>query len=271
VKLFGSFPDAIVKAASLLEFQSHVVHTERWQSMDISKKPEMATHEVLNFSFQVPMATDRLEYYQNEIQPNLPWADRHFEMERVSGLPINPGTTWREWPYALSADKFRTEGEQFSHSYAERYWPKHAHMIEGMPEASPMTGIRYDYGDLLDVVALLKRQPLTRQAILPVWFPEDTGAIKDQRVPCSISYHFIRRFDRLHIVYQLRSCDFVRHFRDDIYLTVRLLLWVLERLRELDPAKWESCDPGIFTMHITSLHLFANDYHNLFSRKSARG
>lgn len=62
------------------------------------------------------------------------------------------------------------------------------------------------------------------------------------------------------MVYYLRSCDFVRHFRDDVYLSIRLLLWVLEQCRLANPEMgWEDIKPGTFTMHITSLHCFETD------------
>lgn len=126
-------------------------------------------------------------------------------------------------------------------------------------------GIRYPYGDLSDVVRQIAREPLTRQAILPVFFPEDTGAVHGGRVPCSIFYQFFVRDGQMAVTYMLRSCDIVRHFRDDIYLTVRLLLWVLQEARKLNPALAD-VRPGEFVMMITSLHMFVNDYYVKWGR-----
>ncbi len=95
---------------------------------------------------------------------------------------------------------------------------------------STMFGIRYNYGDFGDVIRLLQREPFTRQAFLPMWFPEDTGSVHGERVPCTIGYHFMRRGNYLHIVYYIRSCDYLRHFRDDIYVACINLMWVLETL-----------------------------------------
>jgi hypothetical protein len=67
------------------------------------------------------------------------------------------------------------------------------------------------------------------------------------------------REDKLDINYHIRSCDFIRHFRDDIYLTVRLQLWVLEQCRKLNP-QWDDVTLGRFDMQIGSLHVFRNDY-----------
>jgi thymidylate synthase len=238
--------------------------------------------ELFNRSFTLDLRAEQdLGVIAEAIKPNLPWADRHFVEERVSGEPINPGETWKIWPYARSAAAHLREGEnvpQYDHSYAERYWPKYAGTTpdgclpsdgEFFMDKPAISGIRFPIGDLADLVAVLIDDPLTRQAYLPIFFPEDTmGARMGKRVPCTLGYHFIRRpmgnfGDFLHIVYPMRSCDYVRHFRDDVYLTIRLLLWVLEQCKGLDPDNWEDVQPGTFRMHITSLHMFRQDRENI--------
>ena len=58
------------------------------------------------------------------------------------------------------------------------------------------------------------------------------------------------------MVYYIRSCDYIRHFRDDIYMACRKLMWVLDILKKRDPVRWNNVKPGYFAMHITSLHCF---------------
>lgn len=257
------------------------VHTERWQSWDISQRPEAQMVEVMHFSLMAPMPSEDLQYYRDQIQPNLPWADDHFE-ERVSGTPMNPGTEWANWPWARAANRHR-EAEQFNHNYMERYWPKLAGTVSkgtataeefntefnklidaASPGPASHNGIRHQYGDLMDVVNLLAQEPQTRQAYLPIWFPEDTGVTHSGRKPCTLGYHFIMRNGKLDIRYDIRSCDLFRHFRDDIYLTVRLAKWVLDKCREINPDVWGDITLGNFVMHITSLHMFINDYRVKF-------
>lgn len=275
MKIFDNFEDAYQGAKEL--FPAEHVNSQVWQGSDISEKPEMAMHEVLFYSFMVNMAgyKEVLNKFEVDIKPNMPWADRHFE-ERVCGAPINPGVEWENWPYAKSAGEFLDENEQFNHNYMERYWPRMAGALANPtrkvqdylgkvervlpPGRSLNRGIRHDYGDLAGVVRHLVKHPLTRQAYLPVWFPEDTGDVHEDRKPCTLGYHFIMRDGQLHVTYYIRSCDYVRHFRDDIYLTVRLVLWVLEQCREQDPDTWMNVELGSFVMHITSLHMFRNDY-----------
>jgi hypothetical protein len=275
-----SFLVADARLRALMVEDSDRVHTATWQGADIAARPEAEMRELLNVTLSVALRghTD-LDLWRREIRPNLPWADEHFE-ERVSGQPLNPPPSWVRWPWANSADKFRS-GEKFNHTYPERYWPKRAGASErgmiGALHAIPNYGIRGHYGDLNDVVELLRRDPLTRQAYLPIFFPEDTGVGDGGRKPCTLGYQFIVRHNRLHVFYPMRSCDLTRHFRDDCYLTVRLLLWVLERLQfsllEVDresKAFWSNVVPGSLTMHMTSLHCFIGDWHLLNNERNDR-
>lgn len=262
---------AVGSLTNAMKLDSLELHPPHWQSIDVSKQPAARMRELVNVAFQVALPNEELQYYRDQLRPNTPWADDHFEQERVSGQPINPGETWKQWPGAHSANKFRREGEAFSHSYAERYWPNFANQTYGgtLPPSNPNVklhhhqGIRYRYGDLEDVAMLLARDPLTRQAYLPVWFPEDTGVVHGERVPCTLGYHFLMRNAKLHVFYPIRSCDFTLHFRDDLYLTIRLLLWMLERCRAYAPEAWLEIHPGDLTFWAGSLHCFVNAWRTL--------
>ena len=251
MKKFGRFNDVISWTAQQMYDYSYEVHTEKWQGKEIKHDPKYTMIETLNLSFSCQMSSD-LKEIGEQIKPNFAWADEHFE-ERVSGLPLNPPPSHVRWPYAQKNNAEFGGLEKFSHTYPERIWPKFASDIPN----SKMSGIRYEYCDFNDVVELMSREPFTRQAFLPIWFPEDTGSVTGERVPCSIGYHFIRRGDWVHVVYYIRSCDFFRHFRDDIYLCAKKVFWLIEKLREKDPENWNNVKPGILTMHITSLHAWA--------------
>lgn len=281
---FPTFASACEQLSHRLRYKSHLVHSARWQGADIAARPEMATHELTHTAFCVPLPHEDRDLYAADIRPNMPWAEDHFR-ERICGRPINPGVEWQNWPFSKSAASFLDPRGMFNHNYMERYWPKQAGKFDvptkdaedwdavaqdvwgkktgGLP--SPLHGIMYDYGDLGDVVQLLASDPYTRQAYLPVWFPEDTGG-GSKRAPCTIGYHFLMRDGKLDINYHIRSCDFVRHFRDDLYLAVRLLLWMLESCR-LCSRDWNDVTPGMFIMQIGSLHIFRNDYHMLYGNR----
>jgi hypothetical protein len=224
------------------------VKTEKWQGRD--RPPDMV--ELLNQTFEAPIPPTPYEGF-GSLPVNLPWAEDHFE-ERVGGKPLNPGEQWKNWPYYrnnIANDQFRTEGRRFTHTYMERFWPKLAGDGDG-----PNQGIRYPYGDLDDLISLFRREPLTRQAYLPVWFPEDTGVVHGGRVPCTLGYHFIIRGNpmRMHCFYPIRSCDAIRHLPDDIYLACRLTQWICEGL-----APTHAVTPGGLTMFIVSLHAWEQE------------
>jgi hypothetical protein len=223
--------------------------------------------EILNHSFTCQINQD-LDVLKAQIKPNVDWADEHFE-ERVGGFPLNPPPSHERWPYAQKNNAEFGGNEKFSHTYPERIWPKYRNVSKDgtVLDESIIKGFRYDYGDFDDVVGLMAREPFTRQAFLPIWFPEDTGSVHGERVPCTIGYHFIRRADWVHVVYYIRSCDFFRHFRDDIYLCTRKLFWLMDRLKEIDPENWENVKPGTLTMHITSLHAWASEKPILLKKK----
>lgn len=251
MKKFGRFNDVIKWTAQQMYYYSYEVHTEKWQGKKIKHDPKYTMIETLNLSFSCQMSPD-IKEIGKQINPNFAWADEHFK-ERVCGLPLNPPPSHERWPYAQKNNAEFGGNEKFSHTYPERIWPKFASDIPN----SKMSGIRYEYGDFNDVVELMSREPSTRQAFLPIWFPEDTGSVTGERVPCSIGFHFIRRSDWVHVVYYIRSCDFFRHFRDDIYLCAKKVFWLIEKLREKDPENWNHVKPGMLTFHCTSLHAWA--------------
>ena len=225
--------------------QQPLMNTGEWQSQD---KPEAShTRELLSVTveYEIP---ETILTLQDEVMPNLPWAEDHF-LERISGEPLNPPPSEAWWPYRVQGNASHKIGGAFSHSYPERFWPKYAEDGD-----EPLRGIRYEYGDLQDVVDTLSRNPQTRQAYLPVFFPEDTGqATRDhQRVPCTLGYHFMNRGGELHCWYFIRSCDLIRHFPDDVYMAGRLTQWMARRLPY-------EITPGLLTMVIPSLHTFRVD------------
>ncbi|WNN95770.1 thymidylate synthase [Gordonia phage Fribs8] len=241
----------------------------RWQSTDT----DLVTHELDNVLVMTSVPSlpshwaHRVYGEDKTVQTELNrlWAESHFQ-ERVSGQPMNPAPSYLDWPW--HSDKFKEAHKAkwsnrhdrlapFDHTYPERFWPKEVKLdnLDDMGLSQRM-GIRFDYGDLNDVVALLQKDPWTRQAFLPVWFPEDTGSTEGQRVPCTIGYHFIRNGAHLDVKYIIRSCDVTRHFRNDAYMAGRLLQWVQGKV--IDPGTL-SPYVGTLTMFISNLHLFKDD------------
>lgn len=271
---FRNFTNAHAFYRGLFKTDAIEVRGDTWQGTDVSTRPEMVTYELPFQSFQIDLGwlTCTPESLGEDIKPNLPWAERHFA-ERVCGYPINPGIEWENWPWNTSADTHRDVEGKFNHNYMERLWPSYAGQVQMATRtadefklmldhySAPNRGLYAKLGDLDSLVTQLANDPMTRQAVIPLYFPEDTGAAG--RKPCTLLYQFMFRGGRLHMYYPLRSCDFVRHWRDDCYLAVRLLLWVLAECRKLRPDVWNNVLPGEYHMHMTSFHIFKNDLREL--------
>lgn len=250
--------------------QGERVEVPTWQALDVRDKPQGATIELQDvcFTYDIPVTPSSLKL---TIKPSDPWAENQFK-ERVAG-PANPGETFKEWPWYHGNVEQHKEQGRFSHTYMDRYWPNGevnppAHLAANGQLAVMAPG---SFGNLDDVVNLLANEPTTRQAYLPVWFPFDTGAVHHERVPCSLGYLFLMRENKLNITYYIRSCDFIRHFRDDVYMTARLCQWmkqeVANRIAGDEPMQatneWDHIKPGRLTMHIGSLHVFEGDLPKL--------
>lgn len=218
------------------------------------------THEAMHITQMFQVDTE-ISAWQATVNPNLPWAEDHFQ-ERISGVPMNPSPSEQWWPYARKGNEEHKKDEVFSHTYPERFWPKRAGLPEEecpypalceIEEHRDHWGIRFQYGDLSNAISILKKNFRSRQAHVPIWFPEDLQAAdQGERVPCSLGYHFIwnPKMGALDCVYTLRSCDLVRFFRDDMYMAGRLLQHVAQKV---------GMGVGLLVVHIDNLHCFPGD------------
>ena len=253
----------VIASPSQFEYQYAEWARKLIQNSPVNRGPAHAmktdstsiVHEIMGAQLvmRVPGSAKQLA---DMVSPNLPWAEDHFQ-ERVSGDPLNPAPSEAWWPYAQSGNQqHKDPNEKFSHTYPERYWPRFANVggttDKGRQVTVPHVGVRFEYGDLGDVVEVLQKNRMSRQAYLPVWFPEDGAAsVAGQRVPCSLGYHFIYNPGfGLDCYYSMRSCDIMRFLRDDVYMTGRLLQWVANEV---------GLEIGKLTMNISNLHCFPAD------------
>lgn len=246
-----------------------------WQGIDSFKDMDMLILRDVNYHLEIPNDVRDLQMIT---LPDTRWAEAHFQ-ERIGGVPLNPGETYKFWPYATfdaHDDPYLKGGKQFDHSYMERFWPKRAGKYfpnsEGVNMYIPTimepefnSGIRFDYGDYNDVCQQLIEQPLGRQAYLPIFFPEDTGAKDNMRVPCTLGYLFEIFDDKLDVTYYIRSCDAYRHLRNDIYMAGRLLQHTKEILF-INGIK--HIQTGTLKMKIANLHIFENDLYNIKKKEN---
>jgi len=224
-----------------------------WQGTDKYQDQIMLVLFNADIKLECP---DSIAHMRLKTKADYKWADEHFE-ERIGGDPTNPGESYKRWPYNGDDSDFM-DGQYFSHTYQERFWPKRANKSQW-----DQSGIRYTLGDLDDVIQQLKANPLTRQAYLPIFFPEDTGALHKGRVPCTLGYQFYIHRGSLHMNYYIRSCDALRHFRNDIYLAMRLMYHVGTKVSHIKRL-------GYMNMYITNFHVFKNDLYALKKKEDGK-
>lgn len=225
--------ESLRSARNFLLKNGDIVSTTRWQGS--TEHPSFL--EILHPRLTMDMEGSEITLEYEVKSDNLDWAKEHFN-ERVSGIPFNPPPSHEKW--RTKTNEYFSSDRQFSHTYPERYW--YSHLVH--------QGYRFDNGDLNTLVELLKKEPDTRQAVLPMFIYEDmTAALQGERVPCSLSWNFIIRNNKMDCTYTLRSCDAVRHLHNDVYFTNRLVLWIIKKTG-LD------IEPGKMILNITSLHCF---------------
>ena len=258
MRLFPDIKFALLGAKSFLLNTGQVVKANKWQGV----KAPAPMFEAMDLAIKFPMP-QTLEELIADCKPSTPWAEMHFQ-ERIGGIPLNPPPSHEHWPFGVKNNEQFQDGGKFDHTYPERFWPKFANggfYDEHSEKDIPIYGIRFEYGDLTDVIKQLINDPTTRQAYLPIWFPEDTGAKGGKgRVPCTIGYHFMIRNGYLHLTYWMRSCDYLRHFTDDIYLAIRLAQYVTDELNYVkdlsNPMGFEPLKLGMLKFHAVSFHIF---------------
>lgn len=191
-------------------------------------KPLLEREKAISYIFRDPGEAKKIiKYCKQEIK------------DRCCGKPLNPGNS-----YKIRADmwtKFLEGGKKFSYQYAERLW----------------TNNQFE-----TVIDILKKDSGTRQAVLSIWDPnKDMVASKlggGNRIPCSLFYQFMVRNNRLHLIYTMRSNDFLGHHVIDLYCATGLMEYVVKRLEDTYPG----IKVGSLTYMGSSLHCFHWDLKN---------
>lgn len=170
------------------------------------------------------------------------------ELEERLAIPygfenINPGDAWKVRPDLW--EQFLNNEGKFDYSYNERI----QHIIGDM-EGGGTTNLQ-------TVIWELKKNPDTRQAIIPVYSLSDVKNIGGKkRVPCTMYYNILIRENgkgekQVNICYHQRSSDLVTHFGNDVYLAYKLMEFIAGQL---------SLKPGYLYHTIDSLHSYKKDW-----------
>lgn len=241
-----------------------MVHPQTMQDKQIDDDPDYATKEVTGYGYKIVdhhwisieetavvnyiLTGELLADVHPETIRILNYINAEFN-DRLSGQQLNPGTSWSERPEVWT--EFLHDGK-FAYTYSERMTPQ-----------------------LDKIKRELRVHPDTRQAVinihsnvaaLPGWYsPADTKALGHNivwastdcentggagRIPCSMYYQFLRRGEKLDLIYTMRSCDLLVHYPVDLMLALRL------------QSRWADdlgLKPGTFTHFIGSLHAYQKD------------
>jgi len=192
----------------------------------IITKPFLMKKEMLDFVFKEE--SDKIEKYcETEI------------LDRVNPLGLNPGNSYKIRLDLWQKFMCKKDGEKFDYTYSERI----------------------NWRNQLDhSINALKDDKHTRRAMLMLFFPEDTmnSAGFETRVPCTVSYQFLIRNNKLIILYYIRSNDYFNHFAIDIWLTHALQNYVLDKLKDIYPEL--KC--GSLNYYAGSFHAYNEDLSN---------
>lgn len=209
-----------------IEVQSHTV-----QDQNVDNDLNYMSLELMGHNYTITAWTENdLEEMVKYLHGNIEWCNAEF-VERITAclVPvccINPGKAWN-----LRKDiwyQYLHDG-RFAYTYNERY-----------------------NDQLHRIISELKIRPNTRQAVLTVYDKHDDSKSVGgyARVPCSMYYHFMIRNGTLNCIYYQRSCDFLKHFVHDVYLTIRLQEHIASAI---------GIPTGYFIHNIGSLHAFKKD------------
>lgn len=204
------------------------------QDQNVQDNPDFRTMELCGYSYMLtdfnPKNLMEMALYTGYLEGKREWllAESEERLYASSALdtPLNPGKAW-QYNKELWG-KFIRNGV-FSYSYAERWQAQLPYIIRELLE-----------------------KPNSRQAVMTMYDRHEDmlnwGGF--DRVPCSLSYQFMIREGKLVVIYNQRSCDFVKFFGADVYFTIELLKMVAKNL---------GIEAGQFIHNLGSLHAFAGD------------
>lgn len=189
----------------------------------VISKPWLKKREMLDFMFKGE--ADQIEKYCQQ---------EYFDRIDRSGL--NPGNSYKIrmdlWQKLMS----KKDGAKFDYTYSERI----------------------NYSSQLDnAIAALKDDENTRRAMIMIFRPEDTNESSgfQTRIPCSISYQFLIRNNKLMVIYYIRSNDYFKHFPIDIWLTQAMQMYICDQLQDVYPG----LKVGSLNYYAGSLHAYNED------------
>jgi len=252
MRIFNNFDEARNEIARDLKEMGLRVDNVTMQD----KHGSFPTLELINYGYTV--TSPRL----GQLHPVMPWAAIEWQdrLRAILGDVSMLGNSWRE-----RADD-HIDWAQFL-EYNGSPIPDGVSLEELKDEypaaANDPLRLAYSYGERLalndqvfKVIRELRENPTSRQLYVAMWDPhQDIDRVGYRRVPCSIGWHFLLRNGNLNLTYTMRSCDFVTHWQNDVWLAMNLLYFVCEKT---------GTNPGHFSQFINSFHVYEKDVADVF-------
>lgn len=211
------------------------------------------TKELIGVTFCITNPTtgweDMLKFlFKDEAEKIMEYCKAEFE-DRLNPEGVNPGKSW-----LVRADlwqKLMSKGfpDRFDYTYSERI----------NPVAPWAIGPGERFSQITNVVEALSDDIHSRRAMIMVFDKDDTLSSKgaETRIPCSVSYQFLIRNNRLHCIYYIRSNDYFKHFAIDIILTAMMMRAVVGMLS----LRYPELKVGPLHYFAGSLHAYNEDLH----------
>lgn len=253
MRIFNNFTEA--KGEIARDLKEMGIKVENTMMQD--KVGSFPTLELINYGYTVtkPMAAD--------LSPTQPWAREEWK-DRVSAIMGNPSPIGQAWRTRSDEHMDWSEFIEFD----GKPLPNGVSLEEARASANPLVAsdpirLAYSYGErfalndqVMRIIRELRRNPNSRQLYVAMWDPhQDSERLGVRRVPCSIGWHFMLRADALHLTYTMRSCDFVTHWQNDVWLALMLLDFVCNKTGHT---------PGRFSQFINSFHVYEKDVAGVF-------
>lgn len=239
-RIFRDCFDMIREVDRELKVSGITVPIKHYQNIELQGE-EQLTKELIGVNFVITRPGDKIPdmlrfVFGDEAETIMQYCISELQ-DRMSPLPLNPGNSYKIrmdlWQKLMSRDK---EGK-FDYTYSER--------------------INLANNQFENAFNALVEDEHSRRAMVMVYTPEDTkdamGAAT--RIPCSISYQFLIRNNKLMVVYYIRSNDYYKHFPIDIVLTSLMQKEMRVRLQAIYP----SLKLGSLTYFAGSLHAYKSD------------
>lgn len=176
---------------------------------------------------------------------------RHFSVEVINARDtLCTGIRANQSQEVAAAEAIQLCGAFSNPEFAVKHAPNLARFRNQQGTFDGAYGPRVD-AVIRDVVRRLAADNDTRQAVVPIWLPEDARRDESLDFPCTLSLGFFVRYNQLELDVTMRSNDVNWGLKNDMLQFTQLQLTVANVL---------DLDVGVYRHTAMSMHLYARDF-----------